>query len=249
MSCSPEKKPKFSQTCSLLSQYLKEKGSFGDLTLGMTCNVEANGNPEMLRPCPTMNLFPVTEKSGGDCGRDVGAARKSRSMDLFANQAGFPSPPVPKDDGLKRVDSSVTTVNKAAAAEPQTAQMTIFYGGQVIVFNDFPADKAKEIMLLAGKGNSRSNSMARRPVESGTGVPPTASFSHTATQDCVRSPLRPIPGGDLPIARRASLHRFLEKRKDRITTSAPYQIVNPAAPPSKPADDKSWLGLAAQTPQ
>ncbi|GMJ07271.1 jasmonate-zim-domain protein 1 [Hibiscus trionum] len=258
MSCSPEfmglkpaaspEKPSFTQTCSLLSQYLKEKGSFGDLTLGMTCNGEAKGNPEMLRPCSTMDLFPVKEKSGDDCGM----TRKSRSMDLFPNQAGFPGP--------ERVDSSVTTMNKpaAAAAEPQAAQMTIFYGGQVIVFNDFPADKAKEIMLLAGKGSSQSNthlnvpftsSTARTPVESGIGVPPTSNFGNTVTQDCVRSAQRPIPGGDLPIARRASLHRFLEKRKDRVTTRAPYQIGNPAASPSKPADNKSWLGLAAQSPQ
>ena len=39
----PEKSSAFSQACSLLSQYLKEKGSFGDLTLGMTCNIEAAG--------------------------------------------------------------------------------------------------------------------------------------------------------------------------------------------------------------
>lgn len=38
----PEK-ASFSQRCSLLSQYLKEKGSFGDLSLGMTCNIESNG--------------------------------------------------------------------------------------------------------------------------------------------------------------------------------------------------------------
>ncbi|KAE8665282.1 Pectin lyase-like superfamily protein isoform 1 [Hibiscus syriacus] len=237
---SPEKSS-FAQTCSLLSQYLKEKGSFGDLTLGMTCNVEVNGTPEMLRPCPTMNLFPVNEKSSNDCGRNVvPATRKPRSIDLFPNQAGFPSP----DDGPKRVDSSVASMNNPAVTEPQTAQMTIFYGGQVIVFNDFPADKAKEIMLLAGKGSCQSNSVNPNPAHM------ISNFTNTITQDCARSAQRPIPGGDLPIARRASLHRFLEKRKDRITTRAlPYQIGNSAASPSKIVHNKPWLRLSAQSPQ
>ncbi|KAK6248809.1 hypothetical protein QUC31_020374 [Theobroma cacao] len=274
MSCSPEfmgqksarspDKPSFTQTCSLLSQYLKEKGSFGDLTLGMTCNVEANGTPETLRP--TMNLFPVNENSGDVSGRNLAAARNLRSMDLFPQQAGFSSP-ASKDDGLKRVDSSVNSMNKSTAGEPQTAQMTIFYGGQVIVFNDFPADKAKEIMLLASKGSSQNSSfnpnpaktnvsftssIARSPVEPVVGVPPTSNvvpnFINNATQECIQSAQRPIPG-DLPIARRASLHRFLEKRKDRITTRAPYQISSSRASPSKPGDSMSWLGLAAQSPQ
>lgn len=38
----PEKS-NFSHTCSLLSQYLKEKGTFGDLSLGMTCNPQGKG--------------------------------------------------------------------------------------------------------------------------------------------------------------------------------------------------------------
>lgn len=36
-------KSNFSQTCSLLSQYLKENGSFGDLSLGLNRNFEPNG--------------------------------------------------------------------------------------------------------------------------------------------------------------------------------------------------------------
>ncbi|GMI92650.1 jasmonate-zim-domain protein 1 [Hibiscus trionum] len=248
MSCSSEstglkpamlpEKPSFAQTCNLLTQYLKEKGSFGDLSLGMTCNAETNGTPQV--PPTTMNLFPVDNKSGDVSSRTVGAPRNLGSMDLFPQQAGF-SAPAPKDDVRKRVDSSVTNTNMF---EPPTAQMTIFYGGQVIVFNDFPADKAKEIMLLASKSSSQTkssnptpftSSRTRSPIESRIGVPPTSK--------AVQPARRPVPG-DLPIARRASLHRFLEKRKDRITTQAPYQITSSAAS----RDSKSWLGLAAQSP-
>ncbi|KAL2544840.1 Zinc-finger protein (ZIM) [Forsythia ovata] len=38
-------------------------------------------------------------------------------------------------------------------SEPEIAQMTIIYAGQVFVFNDFPVDKAKEIMMLATAQN------------------------------------------------------------------------------------------------
>lgn len=43
MSVNLPEKSSFSQTCSLLSQYLKEGGSFGDLSLGISSNIEANG--------------------------------------------------------------------------------------------------------------------------------------------------------------------------------------------------------------
>lgn len=45
--------------------------------------------------------------------------------------------------------------SKTAAGEsPEKGQLTVFYGGRVLVFDNFPADKAKELMLLAGKGSS-----------------------------------------------------------------------------------------------
>lgn len=259
----------FSQTCSLLSQYIKEKGSLGDLSLGMPCSGEGNGNgtPDLRQASTTMNLFPMNEKQVDVCSRNMATARTNvRSMDLFPQQAGF-APSAPKEDVQKSLDSSI---NKAATPEPQTAPMTIFYAGQVIVFNDFPADKAKEVMLLASKGSSQSltgfpsdsvkshpegdPNVVKAPVESTNPVPPSSNaipnFGNNLIQERVQPPSRSI-GSDLPIARRASLHRFLEKRKDRITASAraPYQTVGLSASSSKPAESKSWLGLAGQSLQ
>uniref|UniRef100_A0A2P2QN94 Protein TIFY n=1 Tax=Rhizophora mucronata TaxID=61149 RepID=A0A2P2QN94_RHIMU len=263
---SPEK-PGFSGKCSLFSQYLKEKGSFGDLSLGMTCNMEANGNgmPDMLgNAATTMNLFPVIEEKSCDVQtRSMGSLRSSGPMDLFPQQAGFTSL-ASKEDVQKNIDSSD---KKSVTSEAQTAQMTIFYAGKVIVFDNFPADKAKEVMLLASsRGSSTSHkssppaldksypafapNIAKTPSESSSSVPPSSnaipSFGNGLVQEHVQPPPQPI-AGDLPIARRVSLHRFLERRKDRITSKAPYQTSGPSVALSKPAESNSWLGLAAQS--
>ncbi|KAL8102714.1 protein TIFY 10A-like [Apium graveolens] len=179
----PEKSS-FSQTCSLLSQYLKEKGSLGDLSLGI--GFESNGTTAPWTPpaASTMNLFPVTEKPG----------------------QGIP-----------------------AKQQPENAQMTIFYGGQVVVFNDLSSEKAKEIMMLASKACSSLKQ------------PEVAVSPKVVGANSLVEAIRPQPiVSDLPIARKASLTRFLEKRKDRITARAPY-----VSPTTKPAESKSWLGLAA----
>lgn len=141
--------------------------------------------------------------------------------------------------------------------------MTIFYAGQVIVFNDFPADKAKEVMLMASKGsphnytppgtptlspakNAYSPETVKSRVDPGPsrGLPPHHPVNNMI-QVCIPGLPEPTGSGndlillsvdygknyeslsslllmfhfpviaDLPIARRNSLHRFLEKRKDR----------------------------------
>ncbi|XP_015889048.2 protein TIFY 10A [Ziziphus jujuba] len=258
-----QEKPSFSQKCSMLSQYLKENGSFGDLCLGMTCNMEQqNETPEIFRQtASTMNFFPIVEKS-----RNTATPRDVKSMNLFPQQSGFgPSHPKEVPHGM-----SDSCVNKSAPAQPEKAQMTIFYGGQVIVFNDFPAEKAKEVMLLASKESPQSHAtypcnpvssnggafpsqLSRNSVDSGSSIPPNPNvvpnFGNQTVKDSASQPNSGPIVCDLPIARKASLHRFLEKRKDRIGAKAPYQISSPAAAPAKQAESKSWLGLAAQSTQ
>ncbi|KAM0831644.1 hypothetical protein ACQ4PT_065359 [Festuca glaucescens] len=112
-----------------------------------------------------------------------------------------------------------------AAEMEATAQapLTIFYGGRMVVFEDFPAEKAAELMRMAATA--------------GAGAPAPA-------------PVAPALG-DMPIMRKASLQRFFEKRKDRLgARAAPYARPAPAA--AKESEEKSsssssssWLGLAS----
>ncbi|XP_042517873.1 protein TIFY 10A-like [Macadamia integrifolia] len=245
-------KPNFSQTCSLLSQYLKERGTFGDLmNMGVTCNLEGKGKPET---CPqtvtTMNLLPNLEISSEASEANMTANRNVQSMDLFPQHAGFGYQPssIPAEDGLSNL--LVKTENKSASS----SQMTIFYAGKVLVFDDFPAEKARELMLLASNGSSQKLSNALASTSGNDQLNQTTFSSSTSnlvptsgtTQERNQLPPRPI-ASDLPIARKASLHRFLEKRKDRISAKAPYPPVNNLAETtsSKQAEGKTWLGLAS----
>ncbi|CAN7123314.1 unnamed protein product [Brassica rapa subsp. narinosa] len=217
-----QKKPSFSQTCSRLSRYLKEKGSFGDLSLGMTCNPDVTGVFAVSRQPTMMNLFPC---------EDVKPTHKVPRQSSFSSSSSA---------GAKgEVEKIIET--KSVKVESQSAQLTIFYGGQVMVFDDFPAEKAKQVIDLANKGSDYAQNIAKNQKEIASTTPnPVPSLAKTAAAPELVQTNTSSLACELPIARRASLHRFLEKRKDRITSKAPYQIDGSTEASSRP--DTSWLG-------
>ncbi|XP_044964939.1 protein TIFY 10b-like [Hordeum vulgare subsp. vulgare] len=213
-----ERATSFAMACSLLSRYVRQNGAAA-AELGLGIN---KGEAEAQRAADTKSPLPGAE------GEEAG--RKKETMELFPQSAGLHDAAAPD-----------------ATREEDKSQLTIFYGGKVIVFNDFPADKAKGLMQLAGKGIPVvQNVSATTPVADSPKVQPAvlapASSLPSDPVDAHKS-ARPN-ASDLPIARKASLHRFLEKRKDRLHAKAPYQASpSDATPVKKEFENQPWLGL------
>ncbi|XP_021990221.1 protein TIFY 10A-like [Helianthus annuus] len=102
------------------------------------------------------------------------------------------------------LDSSSCEVEDKVEAKTDTAQMTLFYQGQVLVLHDVPADRARDLMLMAKNG-----------VETSKPKPPPPFVDVSRSKEPIKKDVQQAKDSDFPIARRASLHKFLAKRKNR----------------------------------
>ncbi|GMH16099.1 hypothetical protein Nepgr_017940 [Nepenthes gracilis] len=137
-----------------------------------------------------------------------------------------------------------TDLRNAAKSSNGPSQLTIFYNGLVCVYDDVSSEKAQAIMLLAGNGDSINLNeaapvpKAQPPVSRSLAVGvSSASIEVYPVKPVAPSNNKPelprvvgprgvgrmdfvTPGA--PLARKASLARFLDKRKERVMSALPY---------------------------
>ncbi|TVU09694.1 hypothetical protein EJB05_43185 [Eragrostis curvula] len=211
-------KSSFAVTCSLLSQYLKERkgGLHGLGGLGMAPPPAATG---VFQPPTTMNLLSALDASA-EGPKEAAEPRTSGSVDLSLEKKASTESPAPV---APTEQQNVENPREEAGEEAQ--QLTIFYGGKVVVYDNFPATKVKDLLQMVNGGHGVDKA------------------SNKAAPQNLPAPSHNLP--DMPIARRNSLHRFLEKRKGRIIAKAPYQA-NTSEASKQATCEKSWLGLGQE---
>ncbi|KAJ9549378.1 hypothetical protein OSB04_021921 [Centaurea solstitialis] len=137
------------------------------------------------------------------------ASASAANKSFVSNKSSCPSSPVQQaqTQALPVYSEDCAGVRIARGAAP----LTIFYNGSVSVFDVSP-EMAESIMKLAESGSS---SGSKTVVEATTAV----NSKPTKNQN------QAIAGAlnkDLPLSRKKSLRRFLEKRKERQVSISPY---------------------------
>ncbi|KAK4427416.1 protein TIFY 11B [Sesamum alatum] len=257
----PEKS-NFVQTCNLLSQYIKGKGSLRDL------NLEIGGKVESLEAIvkPGSSLA-ASASTTVDLLRNNGkSAEHSSEQQLFKN----PSPHARPDSSAVIVEDApnkASTSKDGTTTDSKTAQLTIFYSGRVLVFDDYPTDKVRDLVSMAKKSSSQmsygilSNTIQEKPSpasasiareglpprpQAGGGKPPVAISSNTCTEKT-----NPTTSGASTGKQPVAISSNTCKEKTNPTTSgtvAPTSSAREGFPPwAQAGSSKRPVGISSNT--
>ncbi|KAM6583709.1 hypothetical protein CsatB_010711 [Cannabis sativa] len=142
-------------------------------------------------------------------------------------------------------ESRSETMPKSASNTAPAAQLTIFYGGCVKIFDGIPEEKVNEIIRMAAATaaaikSSNMNNMEADNASSSPVPPRSPAIQNAAAVGSLLAQLCPAQKSSLnklqaefPIARRHSLQSFLEKRRNRLVSKSPY----PSSPMMKVEND------------
>ncbi|XP_074592357.1 protein TIFY 3-like isoform X4 [Curcuma longa] len=132
-----------------------------------------------------------------------------------------------RSNSLGRCSTMPTARPSFAASD---SPLTIFYGGKARVYNAIPPEKAQAIMLIAATAAAEAAkvTLARAPAELdaaevlGPALTRSLSLQSSTAEGGQSTSALFMLQTELPIARRHSLQRFLEKRRDRLANKTPY---------------------------
>ncbi|KAF5452931.1 hypothetical protein F2P56_027883 [Juglans regia] len=126
----PRKAPEksnFVQRCNLLSRYFKEKGSFGDLGLGMGRQLKSKETPPETSPpaATTLDLLKNMENSTDQALRQNGAVAPSNAQPkVFFPQLGCFGPQNSIDIAANRTDLRCVAIWHLCFLSPPTNKST-----------------------------------------------------------------------------------------------------------------------------
>ncbi|XP_039817398.1 protein TIFY 10c-like isoform X2 [Panicum virgatum] len=133
-------KSSFAVTCGLLSQYLKDKKGGGLQGLGGLGMAPPPPAAAAFRPPTTMNLLSALDAPAAEGPNDAAKA----------------TPPEEAEGHDQKTAENPREAAAAAAGEDEPQQLTIFYGGKVVLFDKFPPAKVKDLLQIVDAGGDRA---------------------------------------------------------------------------------------------